>query len=169
MGSNWGAHSTFPCFPVSLPLGKGEAGSYPLPALKLGKLNSRTPLVSIEILKQPASRLSPIVRFVTVSCWKHTKYSFGRYPTVEGIGVVGTVADDVFKEPGIVNDVELAPILAGTLAHNAGECRNNMLQPGSDSLRDPVPGGLDPGQESEWGTGLFRVALPKAGTGSHFR
>jgi hypothetical protein len=63
--------------------------------------------------------------------------------------VVGTVADDVFKELGIVNDVELAPILAGTLAHNAGECRNNMLQPGSDSLRDPAPGGPDAGQESD--------------------
>jgi hypothetical protein len=49
MESNWGAHSTFPRFPVSLPLGKGEAGSYPLPALKLGKLNSRTSLVSIDI------------------------------------------------------------------------------------------------------------------------
>jgi hypothetical protein len=44
MGSNWGAHSTFPSFPVSLPSGKGEAGSYPHPALKLGKLNlSYTP------------------------------------------------------------------------------------------------------------------------------
>jgi hypothetical protein len=84
---------------------------------------------------------------------------------VEGIGVVGTVADDVFKEPGIVNDVELAPILAGTLAHNAGECRNNMLQPGSDSLRDPVQGGLDLGQELECGTGLYRVAPTKEGTG----
>ena len=44
MRSTWSAHSIFPCFPVSLPLGKGEAGSYPLPALKLGKLNfSYTP------------------------------------------------------------------------------------------------------------------------------
>jgi hypothetical protein len=30
-----------------------------------------------------------------------------------------------------------------------------------DLLRDPVLGGLDQGQESEGGTGLFRVALPK--------
>jgi hypothetical protein len=47
MESNWGAHSTFPSFPVSLPSGKGEAGSYPHPALKLGKLNLRSSLVSI--------------------------------------------------------------------------------------------------------------------------
>jgi hypothetical protein len=39
MECNWGSHSTFPRFPVSLPSGKGEAGSYPHPALKLGKLN----------------------------------------------------------------------------------------------------------------------------------
>lgn len=35
--------------------------------------------------------------------------------------MVGRVADDVFKEPGIVKGVELAPILACTLAHNASE------------------------------------------------
>jgi hypothetical protein len=32
-----------------------------------------------------------------------------------------------------------------------------------------VPGGLDPGQESECGTGLFRVAPPKAGTEYTFK
>jgi hypothetical protein len=32
-----------------------------------------------------------------------------------------------------------------------------------------VPGGLDLGQESECGIGLFRVAPTKVGTGSHFQ
>jgi len=32
--------------------------------------------------------------------------------------VVVRVADDVFKEPGIVNGVELAPLFAGARAHN---------------------------------------------------
>jgi len=31
-----------------------------------------------------------------------------------------------------------------------------------------VPGGLDPGHESECGTGLFRVAPGDARTASHF-
>jgi hypothetical protein len=53
------------------------------------------------------------------------------------------------RSRGHVKGVELAPTLAGTLAHNAGECRNNMLQPGSDSLMNPVPVGLDPGQGSD--------------------
>jgi hypothetical protein len=44
MGSNWGAHSTFPSFPVSLPSVKGRPAATELPALKLGKLNfSYTP------------------------------------------------------------------------------------------------------------------------------
>jgi hypothetical protein len=38
MGSNRCAHPTFPYSPVSLPSGRGEAGSYPHPALKLGKV-----------------------------------------------------------------------------------------------------------------------------------
>ena len=38
MGSNYCAHPTFPYSPVSLPSGRGEAGSYPHPALKLGKV-----------------------------------------------------------------------------------------------------------------------------------
>jgi hypothetical protein len=64
MESNWGAHSTFPSFPVSLPSGKGEAGSYPHPALKLGKLNfCVTLLVSMVFSRESASTLSLIVRF----------------------------------------------------------------------------------------------------------
>jgi hypothetical protein len=62
------------------------------------------------------------------------------------------------RSRGHVKGVELAPALGCMLADNAGECRNNMLQPGNDSLRDPVPGGLAPGQESECGTGLLRGA-----------
>jgi len=65
---------------------------------------------------------------------------------------------------GHVKGVELAPTLACTLADNARE-----LQSGIGSLRDLLPGGLDPGQESECGTGLFRVAPTKAGTGSRFQ
>jgi hypothetical protein len=40
MGSNYCAHPSFPYSPVSLPLGRGEAGSYPHPALEAGE--SRT-------------------------------------------------------------------------------------------------------------------------------
>ena len=39
MESDWGAHSTFPSFPVSLPPVKGRPAVTGLPALKLGKLN----------------------------------------------------------------------------------------------------------------------------------
>jgi hypothetical protein len=42
-----GTHSTFPYSPVSLPSGRGEAGSYPHPALKQGKAKHRSCLVSI--------------------------------------------------------------------------------------------------------------------------
>jgi hypothetical protein len=38
-GIKYCAHPTFPYSPVSLPSGRGEAGSYPHPALKLGKSN----------------------------------------------------------------------------------------------------------------------------------
>jgi hypothetical protein len=38
-----------------------------------------------------------------------------------------------------------------------------------DLLRDPVLGGLDQGQESECGTGLFLVALPKPRMGDPFQ
>jgi hypothetical protein len=61
---------------------------------------------------------------------------------MEGIGVIGRVADDVVKEAGIVQGAKLAPILACTLAHNAREQRNSMLQSGVGALREPVPGPL---------------------------
>jgi hypothetical protein len=54
------------------------------------------------------------VRFLIASYWKHTKYSWDGYPMMEGIGVIGGIADDVFMDPGILNGVELA---ACTLAH----------------------------------------------------
>jgi hypothetical protein len=50
MGLNYCAHPIFLYSPVSLPSGKGEAGSYPHPALKLGKAEFLPSyLVSIEI------------------------------------------------------------------------------------------------------------------------
>jgi hypothetical protein len=107
-------------FPSLSALGKGEAGSYRLPALKLGKLNyCLTPLVSIGSFKQSTSTASLNVRFLIVSHWKHTKYSCDGFPIMEGIGVIGRVADDVFK--GHVKGVELVPTLACTLADNARE------------------------------------------------
>jgi len=42
-----GTHSTFPYSPVSLPSGRGEAGSYAQPALEQGKAKHRSCLVSI--------------------------------------------------------------------------------------------------------------------------
>jgi hypothetical protein len=48
MEHSWGAHSTFPRFPVSLPPVKGRPAATGLPVLKLGKLNfCLTLLVSI--------------------------------------------------------------------------------------------------------------------------
>jgi hypothetical protein len=49
MGSNWGAHSTFPSFPVSLPSVEGRPAATDYRPLKLGKLNfCLTLLVSME-------------------------------------------------------------------------------------------------------------------------
>jgi hypothetical protein len=47
-GIELGCAFNLPVFPSFSALGRGEAGSYRLPAMKLGKLNSLTPLVSIE-------------------------------------------------------------------------------------------------------------------------
>jgi len=50
---------------------------------------------------------------------------------MEGIEVIGRVADDVFKEAGIVQGAELAPTLACTLAHNARKRQNNNCNLGA--------------------------------------
>jgi hypothetical protein len=119
MGSNWGAHSTFPSFPVSLPLGKGEAGSYPLPALKLGKLNSLTPLVSIEI---PTSQPRHFRLFLA-----YFLYLIGNTANIVVVDipqwrVLGrSVGLRTMRSRGHVKGVELAPTLACTLADNARE------------------------------------------------
>jgi hypothetical protein len=108
-------------FPSFSALGKGEAGSYPLPALKLGKLNSLTPLVSIEILTSQPHHFRLFLAYFLYLVDNTPNIVVEDLPIMGGIGVIGRVADDVFKEPGIVNDVELAPALACTLADNAGE------------------------------------------------
>jgi hypothetical protein len=75
MGSSCGTHLIFP-IPCLSALGRGEAGSYRLPARNKGKPNfCLTLLVSIGSFEKSASRLSLIVRFLLASYWKHTTYS----------------------------------------------------------------------------------------------
>jgi hypothetical protein len=63
-GIELGCAFNLPVFPSFSALGRGEAGSYRLPALKLGKLNfCLAPLVSIGSFEKSASALSSIVRF----------------------------------------------------------------------------------------------------------
>ena len=71
--------------------------------------------MSIGSFEQSTSTASLNVRFLIVSYWKHTKYSCSGFPIMESIGVIGRVADDVFK--GHVKGVELAPVLAYARAH----------------------------------------------------
>ncbi len=98
-GIELGCAFNLPVSPVSLPPVR-EAGSYRLPALKQGKAELRSSfLVSIGSFGESASVLSPIVRLLLVSYWKHTKYSCGGSSIMEGIEVIGRVANDAFKGP----------------------------------------------------------------------
>jgi len=111
-GIELGCAFNLPVFPSFSALGRGEAGSYRLPALKLGKLNfCLAPPVSIGSFEKSASMLSPIVRFGLVSYWKHTKYSCGglreeyRVSRGRGFRVVGTAVNGGRSDAGTGEEI----------------------------------------------------------------